>query len=128
VLTAAEQALDPPLPGTVAPPPPCRVDREVADGDVLDLAGGAVVVHVPGHTPGSIVLHLPRLDVLLTGDVVAEVRGSIITGVFDTDRARLECSIDRLAATGVGIAGPGHGEAVLTDAAARIAARSDPFG
>ena len=32
-LTAAEQALNPPMPGTVAPPPPCRVDHEAADGD-----------------------------------------------------------------------------------------------
>jgi glyoxylase-like metal-dependent hydrolase (beta-lactamase superfamily II) len=60
-LTAAEQALNPPMPGTVAPPPPCRVDHEAADGDVLDFAGGAVVLHVGGHTPGSIALHLPRL-------------------------------------------------------------------
>ena len=34
------------MPGTVAPPPPCRVDHEAADGDVLDFADGAVVLHV----------------------------------------------------------------------------------
>jgi hypothetical protein len=45
-LTTAEQALNPPVPGTVAPPPPCRVDHEAADGDVLDFADGAVVLHV----------------------------------------------------------------------------------
>lgn len=41
------------------PAPPCPVDREVADGDVLEFGGGAVVVAVPGHTDGSIALHLP---------------------------------------------------------------------
>ena len=45
-LTTAEQALNPPVPGTVAPPPPCRVDHEAADGDVLDFADGAVVLHL----------------------------------------------------------------------------------
>lgn len=34
VLTAAEQALNPSMPGTVAPPPPCRVDHEAADGSI----------------------------------------------------------------------------------------------
>lgn len=39
--------------------PPCPVDREVEDGEVLEFGGGAVVVAVPGHTDGSIALHLP---------------------------------------------------------------------
>lgn len=34
------------MPGTVAPPPPCRVDHEAADGDVLDFADRAVVLYV----------------------------------------------------------------------------------
>ncbi|MGW3118294.1 hypothetical protein ACWDBW_14335 [Streptomyces sp. NPDC001107] len=46
----------PPLP----PAPPCRVDREVEDGGVLDFGGGAVVVAVPGHADGSMALHLPE--------------------------------------------------------------------
>jgi hypothetical protein len=41
------------MPETVAPPPPCRVDHEAADGDVLDFANGAVVLHVGGHTPAA---------------------------------------------------------------------------
>lgn len=40
----------PPLP----PAPPCRVDREVEDGDVLAFGGGAVVVAVePGPVEGQ---------------------------------------------------------------------------
>jgi glyoxylase-like metal-dependent hydrolase (beta-lactamase superfamily II) len=40
--------------------PPARVDRELADGDRLEWGGeGAGVLHVPGHTPGSIALYLP---------------------------------------------------------------------
>ena len=37
-------------------PKPVAVDRRLDDGDVL---GGARVVHSPGHTPGSISVHLP---------------------------------------------------------------------
>jgi glyoxylase-like metal-dependent hydrolase (beta-lactamase superfamily II) len=127
-LTAAEKALDPPMPGTIAPPQPCRIDQEADDGDVLDFAGGAIVVHVGGHTPGSIALHVPRLGVLLTGDLVAESRGRVIVGVFNTDRDQSRRSISRLAATGAAVAGFGHGEAVLSDAAGLLASVRDPLG
>jgi glyoxylase-like metal-dependent hydrolase (beta-lactamase superfamily II) len=126
-LTAAEQALNPPMPGTVALPPPCRVDHEAADGDVLDFAGGAVVLHVGGHTPGSIALHLPRLGVLLTGDLVAESRGNVIVGPFNTDRDQSKRSINRLVGTDAHIAGFGHGEPVPSDAAYRLEHCTDPL-
>ncbi|MDV3123970.1 MBL fold metallo-hydrolase [Mycobacterium sp. 21AC1] len=107
--------------------PPCRVDRAVTDGEVLDFAGGALVLSVPGHTPGSIAVYLPEADALLTGDAVAEFNGQVILGVFNTDRRAARESLGKLAATGAQIAGFGHGEAVLTDAAARIENASDPF-
>ncbi|MGV9801783.1 MBL fold metallo-hydrolase [Mycobacterium sp. NPDC003449] len=112
-----------------APPngPACRVDRTVVDGDVLDFAGGARVLGVPGHTPGSIALYLPTADAVLTGDAVAEFDGQIILGVFNTDRCAAAESASRLAATGAQIAGFGHGEPVLADAAARIAGAVDVF-
>jgi glyoxylase-like metal-dependent hydrolase (beta-lactamase superfamily II) len=56
----------------LVPAPPCPVDREVRDGEVLAFGGGAHVVHTPGHTDGSIALHLPGPRVLFTGDTVAE--------------------------------------------------------
>lgn len=127
-LTEAERALNPPMPGTIAPPPPCRVDHEAEDGDELDFAGGAVVMHVAGHTPGSIALHLPARGVLLTGDLLAESGGKVIVGVFNTDREQVHRSISRFARTGAQIAGVGHGDAILTDAAERLATCTDPFG
>lgn len=107
--------------------PACRVDRVVGDGDVLDFAGGARVIGVPGHTPGGIALYLPEADALLTGDVVAEFNGQVILGVFNTDRASLADSVAKLAATGAQRAGFGHGEPILEDAAARIASAVDVF-
>lgn len=107
--------------------PACRVDTEVADGDILPIAGEARVLHLPGHTPGSIALHLPRLDVLLTGDTVAEFNGQVVLGVFNVDRDETRRSALSIASTGAQIAGFGHGEPVLADASTRIRHAEDPF-
>jgi glyoxylase-like metal-dependent hydrolase (beta-lactamase superfamily II) len=71
------------LPATALPVP---VDRELVDGDVLDFGGGAEVVAIPGHTEGSIAIHLSRQGVLFTGDTIANV-GTVILGTFNQDRA-----------------------------------------
>ncbi|KAF3463190.1 MBL fold metallo-hydrolase [Streptomyces sp. Tu 3180] len=105
----------PPLP----PAPPCRVDREVEDGDVLAFGGGAVVVAVPGHTDGSIALHLPGPRVLFTGDAVANV-GRTMLGVFNTDRPRAVESLHRLAELDVETVLFGHGDPITDGAAAAL--------
>ncbi|MCM2575783.1 MBL fold metallo-hydrolase [Streptomyces meridianus] len=116
------QAL-PPLP----PAPPCRVDHEVEDGDVLAFGGGAVVVAVPGHTDGSIALHLPGPSVLFTGDAVANV-GRTMLGVFNTDRARAVESLHRLAELDVETAVFGHGEPITRGAATALRGASAATG
>ncbi|MFV0137493.1 MBL fold metallo-hydrolase [Streptomyces sp. HMX87] len=97
---------------------PARVTR-LAEGDVLDFGGGATVLHVPGHTPGSIALHLPRHGVLFTGDTVAASPsgGQVIPGVFNTDRALALASFRRLAALDTEVACFGHGDPVIGGAA-----------
>ncbi|EFL13614.1 MBL fold metallo-hydrolase [Streptomyces sp. C] len=96
--------------------PPTRVDRELEDGEVLDFGGGAVVVHAPGHTPGSIGVHLPEHGVLFTGDCVAGV-GQVMLGVFNTDRDRAIASFGRLAALAPSVACFGHGDPWTEDTA-----------
>ncbi len=126
VLTEAERTLRPDF--DAAPHgPACRVDRTVADGDVLEFGGGAQVIAVPGHTPGSIALYLPADDAVLTGDAVAEVSGQVAVGVFNTDRLAAVRAVRTIAATGARIAGFGHGEAIIGDAAVRVAAAVDLF-
>lgn len=126
VLTVGERAIHPGF--TDAPHgPPCRVDRVVRHGDVIEFGGGAEVLEVPGHTPGSIALYLPAVDALLTGDTVAELDGQVILGVFNVDRQAAVDALSMLAATGAQIAAFGHGEAVLTDASARIGEAVDLF-
>lgn len=47
----------------------------LADGDVLDVAGGLRVLHTPGHSPGHIsLLHEPT-GVLITGDAIMNAFG-----------------------------------------------------
>ncbi len=101
----------------VAPPVP--VDRELHDGDVLDFGGGAHVLEIPGHTEGSIAIHLPSYGVLFTGDTIANV-GAVMLGVFNQDRARTVASFQRLAALDVETACFGHGEPIVSGAGDRI--------
>ncbi|MCD0448207.1 MBL fold metallo-hydrolase [Actinocorallia sp. API 0066] len=56
---------------THRPDPPAVPDRELEDGDLVDLPGRRLrTVWTPGHSPGHICLHLEDRDVLFTGDHV----------------------------------------------------------
>ncbi|MFE2066352.1 MBL fold metallo-hydrolase [Streptomyces sp. NPDC059467] len=103
---------------------------EVRDGDVLDFGGGARVIHVPGHTDGSIALHLPSHGVLFTGDAVAAapVTGSVMLGVFNLDRARAVASFRRLAALETQVACFGHGDPVTANASHVLGESADAYG
>ncbi|MFD3559458.1 MBL fold metallo-hydrolase [Streptomyces sp. NPDC058686] len=100
---------------------PCEVG-ELGDGDVLDFGGGARVVAVPGHTDGSIALHLPHHGVLFTGDAVAAspLDGQVMLGVFNLDRRRAVDSFRALAALDSDVACFGHGDPVTSGAAAAL--------
>lgn len=51
--------------------PPAVPDRELADGDLVDLPGRKLrVIWTPGHSPGHICLHLEDGDRIFTGDHV----------------------------------------------------------
>ena len=99
--------------------PPVPVDRELVDGDVLDFGGGAEVLAIPGHTVGSIAIHLPREGVLFTGDTIANV-GTVMLGTFNQDRAQTAASFRRLAALDVETACFGHGEPITSSAGDRL--------
>jgi glyoxylase-like metal-dependent hydrolase (beta-lactamase superfamily II) len=102
----------------VPPAPPVRAARTVRDGD--ELAGGAVVVHVPGHTPGSIAILVPALRVLFTGDTIASFEGAPVLGPFNLDRELAKESVRRQAALDFDVACFGHGAPLAGGASARI--------
>lgn len=93
--------------------PRSPVDHEVEEGDVLDFGDGARVLSIPGHTPGSIAIHLPAHGVLFTGDTVATWDGAPIPGVFNTDRPLLLESVRRLLDLDPAVLCVGHGDVVL---------------
>jgi glyoxylase-like metal-dependent hydrolase (beta-lactamase superfamily II) len=106
-----------------APTAPVRVDQELADGDIIDFGGGAVIVAAPGHTPGSLACYLPGPRVLLTGDAIARgPDGAVMLGVFNADRAQAIASFHRLAALDTEIACFGHGEPLTAGAATELRA------
>jgi glyoxylase-like metal-dependent hydrolase (beta-lactamase superfamily II) len=99
--------------------PPVPVDRDLVDGDMLDFGGGAEILAIPGHTEGSIAIHLPRHRVLFTGDTIANV-GSVMLGTFNQDRGQTVASFRRLAALDVDTACFGHGEPIASGAGDRV--------
>ncbi|MEU7167277.1 MBL fold metallo-hydrolase [Streptomyces morookaense] len=105
-----------PLPHTA---PPCPVDVELVDGDTLDWGEEVRVVHVPGHTPGSIALHLPSSGVLFTGDTIANVQ-QLMPGVFNVDHEQVLASFRRQAELDVETACFGHGDPIVGGAGAAL--------
>lgn len=57
-------------------PSPVTIDRPIEDGAVLQLGTWEIhALHAPGHSPGSLLYHIPSAGILLTGDVLFQ--GSI---------------------------------------------------
>jgi len=92
---------------------PARVDREVEDDEPLDeVAPGARVIHLPGHTPGQVGLWLPDRRFLIAGDAAHHLllwRLSLPFAAFTTDMEQALASVERAASlTPLGL-GLGHG-------------------
>lgn len=90
--------------------------QPLADGQVLDVPGRPRVIHVPGHTPGSIAVHVPQVDALFLGD--AMTTRNVLTGAegpevapFTLDRAAAVASLARVEAIDATWVLPGHGPA-----------------
>jgi len=47
-----------------------KVDGDLTDDEVLNFAGGIVVIHTPGHTPGHICLYHQESKTLVVGDAL----------------------------------------------------------
>ena len=104
-------------------PDPVPVDQTVQDGDHLDTSaalstgplGGATVVHVPGHTPGSIALHFPSERLLICGDTIDHRRGRLgpPPKQFTVDMNQALVSIRRMAELEFDALCPGHGTPIV---------------
>lgn len=87
---------------------------EIHDGDVLPLPGSPIVIGMPGHSPGSIAVHVPVADAVCVGDALTT--RSVLTGrvgpqpapFTDEPEEALE-SLSRLAGINATWILPGHG-------------------
>jgi glyoxylase-like metal-dependent hydrolase (beta-lactamase superfamily II) len=94
---------------------PLREVMTFGDGDVLDLPGAPSIIHVPGHTPGSVAVHVAAVDALFVGD--AMTTGNVLTGErgprpapFTLDPGAALASLAKLEALQASWVLPGHGE------------------
>ena len=117
-LTPAEQPLFESVTATMPAIPPCPVDTELADGDIIDFGDGAQVVSTPGHTDGSIGIWLPAQSVLFTGDIIANGTSGLLLGPFNIDRRRARESAAMLAQVPADVVGFGHGDPLADDTGA----------
>jgi hydroxyacylglutathione hydrolase len=105
---------------------PVAIDQRLLEGDRIVLGSTEVhVLHTPGHTPGSISLWAPDLDVVFTGDTLLK-GGAGHTAEPGASLPALAASVRRLA----GFADattlyPGHGAPTTIGAEAWLATLSD---
>lgn len=94
--------------------------RVLVDGDVLDLGDRCFeVLHLPGHSPGSICLYERETGILFGGDVIYD--GGLIDDVLPgTDRRQYVDSMRRLASLDLRQVFPGHGPTLSGDDAYKI--------
>jgi glyoxylase-like metal-dependent hydrolase (beta-lactamase superfamily II) len=96
--------------------PPATELTPVGDGEVLDVPGSPRIIHTPGHTPGSLSVHVPGVDALFLGDTMTT--RNVLTGAsgpkpapFTLDPAQAVASLDKIAAIDATWVLPGHGPA-----------------
>lgn len=95
---------------------PPATDLVPLSGDAtLDVPGSPRIVHLPGHTPGSVAIHVPAVDAIFVGD--AMTTRNVLTGrrgpqlaPFTLDREQALASMARLDGLAARWVLPGHGD------------------
>lgn len=81
--------------------------RLIDEGDVLDLGDTAFeVIHIPGHSPGSIGLWEPATGTLFSGDAIYD--GPLLDAIAGADPTRYIETMQRLRRLPVNIVHGGH--------------------
>jgi glyoxylase-like metal-dependent hydrolase (beta-lactamase superfamily II) len=89
---------------------PVTPSRRLRDGDVVDLGDRRLrVLHLPGHTAGSLGLHDAEHRMLFTGDVIYDPP-ALLDDLHDSDRDDYVRSMRRLLDLEVEVVHTGHGE------------------
>jgi glyoxylase-like metal-dependent hydrolase (beta-lactamase superfamily II) len=106
---------------------PVREVVTLTDGVTLDLPGAPRIIHLPGHTPGSVAIHVSAVDAVFVGDAITT--NNVLTGErgprpapFTLDPETAMASLARLEAVPARWVLPGHG-APWSDGAAEAIRR-----
>ena len=95
-------------PGTYRVPPAART-RALTDGDLVDLGDRALtVLHLPGHSPGSIALFDENDGTLFSGDVIYDDDDGLLDYLPGSDAEQYARSLRRLRDLPVRLTRPGH--------------------
>ncbi|MBA2946739.1 MBL fold metallo-hydrolase [Streptomyces himalayensis] len=85
--------------------------RELAEGDVIDLGDARwEVLHLPGHTPGSVAIFEPEQKLLFSGDVVYDDGTDMIDFLAESSPEDYQVTMRRLLELDVDTIMAGHGE------------------
>lgn len=95
------------------------IDSTMGDGDVLPIAGGLRVVHVPGHCEGQIALLAQARSVLFAADACTNSMGLGDPIGFE-DLLAGRASQHRLTTLEFEVAGFGHGKPIMGGASAKF--------
>lgn len=77
------------------------------EGDVVDLGNRHFqILHLPGHSPGSIAVYEQRTETLFSGDVIYD--GDLYDSVYHSDKALYRDSLERLKSLKVKTIHGGH--------------------
>ncbi len=91
----------------------CQVNRKLQGGEILDIGDMTwEVIHIPGHSMGSIGLYHRPVKILISGDVVYADYAIGRFDLYGADAAGLKESLMRLGELEVDILLPGHNQIV----------------
>lgn len=86
---------------------PAPLTGYLDEGDVLDLGDRHFqVLHLPGHSPGSIALYERSTETLFSGDTVYD--GALLDNIYHSDKALYRHSLERLRSLPIRTVHGGH--------------------
>lgn len=101
--------------------PPAPLTRVLEEGDLVELGGGRAfeVLHLPGHSEGSIALLDRSTGILFAGDVIYD--GELLDALPRSDKAAYRASLARVLELPVTVAYCGHGPVLEPEEMRRLA-------
>ncbi|MEM9671889.1 MAG: MBL fold metallo-hydrolase [Bacteroidota bacterium] len=99
---------------------PVKVDHEVSDGELLEIAGGIQAIHVPGHCAGQLAFYWPQEGgVLFAADTASNIGWLQPSIAYENYEEGLR-SLRKLTVHPFEVACFGHGKAIRKNAVSRF--------